>query len=24
MESLIKESSEFRKKVRGVAVGRLG
>ncbi len=24
MESLIKESSEFRKKVRGVVVGRLG
>ena len=24
MESLVKESSEFRKKVRGVAVGRLG
>jgi hypothetical protein len=24
MELLIKESSEFRKKVRGVAVGRLG
>ena len=24
MESLIKESSEFRKKVRGVAIGRLG
>jgi hypothetical protein len=24
MESLIKESTEFRKKVRGVAVGRLG
>jgi hypothetical protein len=24
MESLIKESSAFRKKVRGVAVGRLG
>jgi energy-converting hydrogenase A subunit R len=24
MESLIKESSEFRKKIRGVAVGRLG
>jgi energy-converting hydrogenase A subunit R len=24
MESLIKESSEFRKKVRGVAAGRLG
>ena len=24
MESIIKESSEFRKKVRGVAVGRLG
>lgn len=24
MESLVKESSEFRKKVRGVAIGRLG
>jgi predicted HAD superfamily phosphohydrolase len=24
MESLIKESSAFRKKVRGVAIGRLG
>jgi predicted HAD superfamily phosphohydrolase len=24
METLIKESSEFRKKVRGVAIGRLG
>ena len=24
MESLVKESSEFRKKVRGVTIGRLG
>jgi hypothetical protein len=24
MESLINESSSFRKKVRGVAIGRLG
>ncbi|MCX6644495.1 MAG: hypothetical protein NT043_04745, partial [Candidatus Bathyarchaeota archaeon] len=24
METLVKESSEFRKKVRGVAIGRLG
>jgi hypothetical protein len=24
METMVKESSEFRKKVRGVAIGRLG